>query len=131
MTLAPILAASPAIQAHIATVFIAILTTLFILFRAKGTRAHRIAGWVWVAAMMSTAVITFWINESGSSWGVSWIHIFSIIVLTNVPYAIYRIRKGDVLSHKTTMLSVAAGSLGVAGAFAFLPGRRMFEVFLG
>ena len=131
MTLAPIFAASDAVQIHLATIAVAILATGAILVARKGARFHKTMGWIWATAMMITAVVTFWINSFDMSWGVSWIHIFSVVVLVNVPYAILSVRRGNVVAHKSAMLGLAFGGLGVAGAFAFGQGRLMHAVFFG
>lgn len=130
-TLAPLMGASAAIQIHVAAVLIAVAATLAILPLAKGTVLHRRMGRVWVVAMLIAAIVSFGINESGSRWGVSWIHIFSVIVLVNVPYAIWAIRRGNVAGHKSAMLGVAFGGLGIAGFFALQRGRLMFDVLWG
>lgn len=129
MNLTPILTASTAIQLHIATILIALIATAFILLMRKGTRIHRYVGWVWAVSMMVTSVITFWIDSFGMFYGFSPIHIFSVVVLINVPYAIISIRRGDVEAHKRAMIGTTIGALGVAGLFTFMPGRIMWEVF--
>ncbi len=129
MNLTPILTASTAIQLHIATIIIALIATGFILTMRKGTRIHRYVGWIWAASMMVTSVITFWIDSFGMFYGFSPIHIFSLVVLFNVPYAIISIRRGNVEAHKRAMLGVTVGALGVAGLFTLMPGRIMWQVF--
>ena len=127
MTLAPILAAPLAIQIHILAVAIAAAATLFILPMRKGTGRHKAFGRVWAAAMMAAAISSFWIGE-----GFSWLHILTVVVLVNVPYAIWSIRRGNVAAHRATMLWVTFGALGVAGAFALAaPGRIMHAALFG
>lgn len=129
MNLTPLLTASTAIQLHVATIIIALIATGFILTMRKGTRIHRYVGWIWASSMMVTSVITFWIDSFDMFYGFSPIHIFSLVVLFNVPYAIISIRRGDVEAHKKAMLGVTIGALGVAGLFTLTPGRIMWEVF--
>ncbi len=129
MNLEPILTAAPAIQLHIITVIIALISTALILPMRKGTRIHRKVGWVWAASMVVTSITTFWINSFDFAWGFSPIHIFSLVVLFNVPYAIISIRKGNVEAHKRAMIGTVVGALGIAGLFTFTPGRIMWEVF--
>lgn len=128
MNVAPILDASLAIQLHLATILIALISTAVILPMEKGTRLHRITGWIWAVSMMTTAVITFWISTFDAFFGFSPIHVFSLIVLYNVPFAIISIRRGNVEAHKNAMLGVTVGALGTAGLFTLLPGRVMHEV---
>lgn len=129
MNFALILTAEPAIQLHIITVIIALITNALILTMRKGTRIHRRVGWVWAVTMILTSITTFWINSFDFAWGFSPIHIFSLVVLFNVPYAIISIRKGNVEAHRRAMIGTVVGSLGIAGLFTFTPGRIMWEVF--
>lgn len=131
MNLDPILTAPLAIQLHLATIVVALLATAIILPMKKGTSLHRVTGWIWAISMVSTAIITFWISTIDVFFGFSPIHVFSIIVLYNVPYAIISIRRGNVSAHKAAMLGVTVGALGIAGLFTLLPGRIMGEVFFG
>lgn len=129
MNLTPILTAGLPIQLHLVTIAVALLSTAIILPLRKGTRLHRTVGWVWAVSMVSTAVISFWITTFDLFWGFSPIHVFSLIVIFNVPYAIFSIRRGNVEAHKKAMLGVTVGALGIAGLFTFVPGRIMWEVF--
>lgn len=129
MNFAPILTAEPAIQLHIITVIIALITNALILTMRKGTRIHRRVGGVWAVTMILTSITTFWINSFDFAWGFSPIHIFSLVVLFNVPYATISIRKGNVEAHRRAMIGTVVGSLGIAGLFTFTPGRIMWEVF--
>lgn len=129
MSLTPILNASPAIQLHIITVIVALACTALILLMRKGTPIHRKVGWIWATSMIVTSITTFWINSFDFAWGFSPIHIFSIVVLYNVPYAIISIRRGNIEAHKRAMLGTVVGALGIAGLFTFTPGRIMWEVF--
>ncbi len=127
MTLAPILAAPFATQVHILAVAIAVAATLFILPMRKGTARHKAFGRVWAGAMMAAAISSLWIGES-----FSWLHILTAVVLFNVPYAIWSIRRGNVAAHRAAMLGVTIGGLGIAGAFALaLPGRIMHVALFG
>ena len=126
----PSIEASPAIQLHLATIAVAVAATLLILPLKKGTRVHKLVGWVWAVSMMATALISLGINTLGSPIWLNPIHVFSFVVLFNVPYAIISIRRGNVTAHRAAMLGVTIGALGIAGAMTFLPGRIMWEVFL-
>ena len=131
MNVQPILEASLAIQIHLATVSLAVLATLAILFARKGTAFHKTAGWIWSTMMMTTALVSFWISVIGGPFGFSFIHLFSLITLCSVPYAIISIRRGNLRAHKGAMLGVAIGGIGIAGAFTFMEGRLLHAVFFG
>ncbi|MEM7544751.1 MAG: DUF2306 domain-containing protein [Pseudomonadota bacterium] len=122
------LAAPDAIQIHIATVLVAVAMTLIILPLRKGTGLHRIAGWVWVVSMMTTAIVSLWIHEFDTPYWFSWIHIFSAVVIFNVPYAIWAIRRGDISGHRNAMIGLSLGGIGIAGFFAMQRGRLMWDI---
>lgn len=128
MTLDPIFAAPDAIQIHIVTVVVAIAMTLIILPLRKGTLLHKTAGWIWAVSMMTASLVSFWIHEIDTSYWFSWIHIFSIVVILNVPYAIWAIRQGNLHGHRNAMIGVSLGGIGIAGFFALQRGRLLWDV---
>ncbi len=131
MNLAPLTGATFAIQLHTAAAMIAILTTIAIFTRARGTATHKTLGWVWIGSMLIVAISSFWITTGGPVMGYSWIHLLSLFVLTGIVLALRNIRKGDVEGHRGWMIGMVWGGLVVAGAFTLLPGRIMYGVLLG
>ena len=109
-----------AVAIHLATVLPSLLLGAVILMRRKGGAVHRSLGAVWMAMMVTTSIVSFWIrDESGS---LSGIHLFSIGTLVAVPMSLWRIRMGDVRAHRQIMVSLYIG-LVVAGLFALDPSR--------
>ena len=92
------------------------------LARAKGTSSHRIAGWGFVALMLTVAISSLWIPRFLQ---LSWIHIFTLITLISLPLAIWRIRRGNVRGHAAAMRGLYIGGLVIAGLFALAPGRLL------
>jgi len=131
MTLAPLLAASPAIQVHAFAAVAAFFLGSVQLLAPKGTVPHRLFGWFWAALMGTVAVISFFIHEL-RLWGMwSPIHLLSIFVLIVLPLAVLHARRKDVRRHQRTMIGLFAGALVIAGFFTFLPGRIMHAVMFG
>ncbi len=131
MDLQPLIEAPQAIQIHVATILLAVLATIAILIARKGTVLHKTTGWVWSTCMMVAAIVSFWIHELDTAYWFSWIHILSVVVIVNIPYAIWSIRRGNVTAHKTAMIAMVIGGIGIAGAFTFMQGRLMHEVLWG
>ena len=132
MNLAPLADVNMPLAIHLVTVVIAILSSLLILIRPKGTLAHKVTGRVGAMALMITAIASFGINSMDSPhFGLSPIHVFSVTVLVSVPYAIIQVRRGNIRAHRLAMTSVAVSGLGIAGALTFLPGRLMHTIFIG
>jgi uncharacterized membrane protein len=120
----------PVIQLHIAAALLALLLGTVQLVGIKGTGLHRLIGWSWVIAMLTVAVSSLFIRQINPG-AFSWIHLLSGWTLIAVPMAIFAIRKGRIGSHASGMTWTFVGGLIVAGAFTFLPGRLMWEVFFG
>jgi len=131
MTLAPLLNASPAIQIHAFAAMAAVVIGIVQFVRRKGTFSHRTFGWIWAVLMLTIAVTSFWISEI-KLWGPwSPIHLLSIFVLFNVPFAVWLARKHNVRAHRGWMIGIFAGALVIAGIFTFVPGRIMHGVIFG
>ena len=114
---------------HIATILIATTLTPVMLMRRRGDRLHRRLGWVWVAAMAATAVLTFGIRGLNRG-SLSWIHILSAWTLVQVPLIVWTARTHRHRHHRNAVRGTAAGALLIAGIFTFpfdrLLGRWLF-----
>jgi uncharacterized membrane protein len=132
--LAPITHAELSIKLHLMAVAAAIVIGAVQLMRPKGDRMHRLIGWIWFCFIMATALSALFIHTPvglPSIAGVGVLHIFSAIVLVSAPLAVVAARRGAIRRHAATMTSLYIGGLGVAGLFAFLPGRLLWRVFFG
>ena len=114
---------------HLAAVVPAIAIGVVQLAAAKGTRPHKLLGWIWVLAMLTAAISSFWIMEirRGAGWSV--IHLLSLWVLFALAMAIWHVRRGNVRAHKRFMVGTLIG-LAAAGVGALLPGRFLAQLFL-
>jgi uncharacterized membrane protein len=128
MTLEPLLNASPAIQFHVATVVPAALIGGIMLLMRKGTSLHRMAGRLWIALMVLTALSSFFIHEINLVGGFSPIHILSVMVLVSAAEVVRSARRRDFVRHQRLVKSLYFGAIGIAGLFTLLPGRIMHEV---
>lgn len=128
----PLLSAAAPIPSHAVLALVALVIGTLQLWLAKGTRWHRIAGWIWVLAMAYVAASALFISElKPFGFWFSPIHFLSIYVLINLVLAVRAARRGDIRRHRIIMQSMFFFALIVAGAFTFLPGRVMFEVMFG
>lgn len=132
MTLTPLLQSDLAIQIHAFSAIAAVLIGAFVLWRKKGTELHKMLGRLWVALMLITATSALFIHELRLIGPFSPIHLFSIFTYVGVGQGLYAIIvKRDVRRHRAEMQGVYIGALMLAGAFTFLPGRRMHQVVFG
>jgi len=126
VNLAPLFAASFAVQLHVAAAFLTAVSGCAVMLMGKGTKAHRLGGYAFTAAMLVTAVSSFWIMEVRRGQ-FSAIHLLSIITLVSLPLAILYRRQGNIRAHAAAMIAPFAG-LVFAGAFTLLPGRILHQV---
>ncbi len=118
-----------AIWVHLATVVPAVPLGAWLLWRArKGDLAHRIGGRMWAVMMLVTAVDSFWIRAVTGTIGP--IHIFSVIVLVQIPRAILLARAGQIDRHLKMMRGVYFGLIA-AGLLAMAPGRTLWSLVFG
>ena len=120
----------PVIQLHVAAAAMALALGGVLMARRKGVAFHRVAGWVWVVAMALVAGSSlFIVGVNGDRW--SFIHLITGWTLIALPIGVVAARRHVVKTHRRFMMGLFYGGLVIAGAFTFLPGRTMWNVFFG
>jgi uncharacterized membrane protein len=120
---------------HLATVVPAFLVGTYILLNQKGTPTHRTLGKLFMILMLSTAFISLFMSGGGGTrifghFGFN--HLFVIPVAIFVPRAYFAARRGDIKTHKGSVIGVYVGALLIAGAVAiFTPGRLIHGWLFG
>ena len=109
---------------HMIAALVAVLVGGVVLFRKKGTNAHRIMGRLWVGLMLYVAIGSFFIQARGR---LSLIHILSVVIIISMLLAVYAILRGHVRQHKISM-SISYASLCIAGLFTLLPYRMLGQL---
>jgi uncharacterized membrane protein len=126
-----LLAAQPfAIKFHLVTVLAAFAIGCVLMAGIKGSLLHRALGWAWVVLMVSTAAASFFIHGLNPH-GLSLIHALSAWVVVAAPFGLSLARRHHVAAHRQMMTALFLFGLLVAGAFTFIPGRLMFQMFFG
>ena len=118
------------VWAHIATIAVALALTPVMLLRQRGDRLHRRLGYVWIAAMALTALISFDIRLIMRG-GFSPIHLLSVWTLIQVPLIVWRARRHEVVRHRSAVRGMVLGALLIAGFFTFPFGRLMGNWLFG
>jgi uncharacterized membrane protein len=131
MTLAPLLAATPAIQLHAFAAMAAFVLGVIQLSAPKGTLPHRALGWIWVSLMLVVSVTAFFIHQL-RIWGPwSPIHLLAIFTLIMLPIGLFAAHRHAVERHRFTMIGIFLGAVVIAGLFTLVPGRIMHAVVFG
>ncbi len=128
MDATPLAAAGLAIQIHALSALAAMMLGTLVLFLRKGTRLHKALGRLWVAIMAVVALSSFLITEARMFGPYSFIHALSVLTLFSLAGGVLAIRRGNIMAHRSTMISLYAFALLLTGAFTLLPGRRMHAV---
>lgn len=128
MNLGVLISAASPIPLHAFAAMGALLLGGAQLILKKGTKLHKLMGWVWVCLMLVVAVSSFWIHEL-RTWDVySPIHLLSIWTVFALCMAIYSVRHARIKQHQLWMLATYFLGLVVTGFFTFYPGRIMYRV---
>jgi uncharacterized membrane protein len=116
-------------QVHIGSALISLGLGPFILWRRKGDTPHKVLGYIWVAAMITTCGSSFFMKSFAPMLGqFGPIHVLSVWTLYSIPSAIVSARAGNIEKHQGQMKGVYYG-LVFAGLMTFIPGRTMFALF--
>ena len=113
---------------HLGTIMVALALTPVMLLRPRGDRLHRRIGWVWSAAMLATALLSFLVHRTNPG-GYSFIHILSAWVVIQVPLIVWSARTHNVRRHRRSVRAMVTGAVLIAGFFTF-PFGRMLGVWL-
>lgn len=120
----------PMIWGHIATIAVALALTPIMLLRPRGDRLHRRLGYVWVAAMAGTALLSFGIRQTHHG-GFSVIHLLSVWTLIQVPLIVWTARTHQHARHRGAVRGMVFGALLIAGFFTFPFGRLLGSWLFG
>lgn len=123
-------ATPPVILVHLAFGILALLVGAILMAGRKGARLHRILGWGWVLAVGIVAVTSLFI-QTVNPGRFSFIHILSGYVIIALPLAVAAARRHDVERHRRYMTGLFFGGFAVNLLFVLLPGRFVWNLFLG
>lgn len=126
----PLLAAPLSVQVHVAAAVAALGVGAIILLLPKGTGFHRFLGWSWVGSMIVVAATSIAMIADFRN-GINALHVFTAITVLSLWGGLAGIRRGNVRQHASSMVGLYIGGLIIAGVFAFIPGRTMWNVVFG
>lgn len=124
---------SPIVFVHLMILLPCIVLGTYLIFAKKGTRFHKQMGKIYMILMGITGVLTLFIpaqvgQRVFNHFGV--LHLLSLLTMYSVPKAWFAIKKGDVKTHKQSMIRLYIGGIIIAGSFAiFAPGRYLHSLF--
>jgi len=129
MTLRPLLDAVPPIPGHALVALAMLVLGAWQLAATKGTRRHRVVGWLFVLGMAYVAISALFISEL-QTWGYfSPIHLLIPVTLFSLWVSVRDARRGDIKAHARGMISLFVLAVVVTGLFTLMPGRVLHKVF--
>ena len=111
---------------HLLTIATAAMLGTFQMFRGKSTPSHRLLGRIYMALMLTTAVISLFTPAAVGPLFIAHfgaIHLLSFVVFYCVPSAYFAAPAHNIRAHKAAMIGAYFGGILVAGAFTLAPGR--------
>lgn len=121
---------SPVILVHLAFGLLALMVGALLMAGRKGARMHRILGWGWVLAVGIVAASSLFIRVVNPGH-FSFIHILSGYVIVALPLAVAAARRHEVERHRRYMTGLFYGGFAVNFLFVLLPGRFVWNLFVG
>lgn len=118
------------VQVHVAAAVLGLCIGAIILLLPKGTGFHRLLGWSWVASMIVVAGTSIAMIADFRT-GINGLHVFTAMTVVSLWAGLTGIRRGRVRQHAGSMVGLYVGGLVIAGLFAFIPGRTIWQVFFG
>ena len=118
------------VWAHIATIAIALALTPVNLWSRRGDKRHRLIGYIWVAALAFTALLSFDIRLVNQGH-FSVIHLLSIFTLIQLPAIVFSARAHNHQRHRRSVRGMVIGAMLVAGFFTFPFGRLLGSWLFG
>ncbi len=131
MSIDPILSAPVYLQIHVVSALLSILLGPVPMYRRKRDRIHKGFGYVWVVAMATVAVSSFWIHSFAVIGPFSPLHGLAVLTVWSLWNGIRHARAGNIRVHRIIFRNLYWYGLMIAGLANFLPDRRMNEVIFG
>lgn len=121
---------SPAIKVHLFTALAALVLGAVLMTVRKGRTFHRVAGWVWICLVLTTAGATLFITSlNHGRWSI--LHLFTGWTLLILPLAVMWAKRHQVARHRRAMMGLFYGGFAINLVFALIPGRTLWMMFLG
>lgn len=127
MDVSPFLHLPLVIQIHAACALLAIVLGPFAILRKRRDRAHKIAGYVWVLAMLTVATTALFIPSFDLALFGHFgpLHGFSVLTFASLWFGMRAVFQGRIAAHQNILSGLYWQGLLLAGMANFLPGRAV------
>lgn len=118
------------IKVHMMAALAAIVLGAVLMFVRKGRLFHRAAGWAWVSLVSVVAGSSIFITSlNHGRWSL--VHLFTAWTLLALPLAVLAAKRHNVSPHRRSMMGLFYGGFAINLFIAFIPGRTMWNLFVG
>ena len=118
------------IKVHLLAALAALALGSVLMLQRKGRLFHRIAGWTWVCLVSVVAGSSIFITSlNNGRWSL--LHLFTGWTLIILPLAVIWAKRHDVARHRRAMMGLFIGGFAINLLVAFIPGRTLWNLFLG
>lgn len=116
---------SPLVATHAFAAGVGLLLGGWQLFLSrKGSVSHRLAGRVWVVALLYVSISSFWIREIRDG-AFSLLHVLSVVTIVTVTLGLLNAVRGRVQAHRSNMTGSWLGLVGAGTAASVVPQRDL------
>ena len=105
-----------------------------IVFSKKGGSSHRLWGKGYALLITFSSLVSLLLEAHvGPTWlgHFGYIHLLSVLTIATVPYSIWQLKLGRLVSHNRSMQFLYWTGLLIAGGFTLFPGRYLHGVLFG
>ena len=99
-----------------------------IVVSKKGSNLHKLWGKVYALLIFFSSLMSLFLEAHvGPTWldHFGYIHLLSALTIATVPYSLWQLKIGRLVSHKRSMQFLYWTGLMIAGAFTLYPGRYL------
>jgi uncharacterized membrane protein len=99
-----------------------------IVVSKKGSNSHKLWGKVYALLISVSSLVSLFLGAHvGPTWldHFGYIHLLSALTIATVPYSLWQLKRGRLISHKRSMQFLYWTGLMIAGAFTLYPGRYL------
>jgi uncharacterized membrane protein len=118
------------LQVHFGLILCCVMLGGALMIWRKGRMFHRVGGWIFVILIVASTIgsaIPFLTGDSPLGWA----HAGILGPVLWLPLGVMFAKRHDVARHRLVMKILYFGAMLVPGAFALLPGRVLWRVFVG
>jgi len=127
---AQLAAIPPVIALHALAALVALALGALLMLARKGRAFHRLAGWAWVLLVAVVAISSLFITNL-TPGRYSLIHLLTGWTMIGLPLAVIWAKRRDVVRHRRLMMGLFYGGFAINIFVAFIPGRTLWNLFLG